>query len=97
MNDSNTNKAMNDLEAATTANDRADDADISNTQHSSSSKNANNSKRRGGMESSVLKFSNVNFTVGKGDKKKYLLENVNATVHWGHVLASKYKKRARAP
>ena len=45
--------------------------------------------RRSGMESSILKFTNVNFTVGKGDKKKYLLTDVNATVKWGRVLASK--------
>ena len=45
--------------------------------------------RRSGMESSILKFSNVNFTVGKGDKQKYLLTDVTATVKWGRVLASK--------
>ena len=44
-----------------------------------------------GMESSVLKFSNVNFTVGTGDKKKFLLTNVNATVRWGRVLASTWE------
>ena len=84
MSDTNaTNKTTNDIEAATTTtNDRAESG-LSNTQHSS----ASNKPR--GMESSVLKFSNVNFTVGHGDKKKYLLENVNATVKWGHVLASK--------
>lgn len=43
-----------------------------------------------GMDSSVLKFKNVNFTVGKGDKKKYLLTDVNGTVKWGRVLASTY-------
>ena len=51
------------------------------------------STKRRGMESSVLKFSNVSFTVGKGDKKKYLLADVNATVKWGRVLASKYMWR----
>ena len=44
--------------------------------------------RRKGMEKSVLKFANVNFTVGgRGDKKKYLLTDVNATVKAGRVLA----------
>ena len=45
--------------------------------------------KRPGMESSVLRFNNVNFTVGHGDKKKHLLTDVNATVRWGRVLASK--------
>ena len=44
--------------------------------------------RRVGMENSVLKFANINFTVGgKGDNKKYLLTDVNATVKAGRVLA----------
>ena len=50
--------------------------------------NMSSDMRRSGMESSILKFSNVNFTVGKGDKKKYLLTDVNATVKYGRVLAS---------
>lgn len=45
--------------------------------------------KRAGMESSVLRFNKVNFTVGHGDKKKLLLTDVNATVRWGRVLASK--------
>lgn len=39
------------------------------------------------MENSVFRFQNVNFTVGEGDKKKYLLKDVTGKVKWGHVLA----------
>ena len=46
--------------------------------------------KRQGMESSVLKFTNVNFTVGSGGKEKHLLTDVSATVKYGRVLASKY-------
>jgi ABC-type multidrug transport system ATPase subunit len=40
-----------------------------------------------GMESSVLRFKNVNFVVGKKDKQKNILTDVSGTVKWGHVLA----------
>ena len=36
-----------------------------------------------GMESSVLRFKNVNFIVGKGDKQKNILEDVSGKVKWG--------------
>lgn len=39
------------------------------------------------MESSVLKFQNVNFVVGKGEKQKNILTDVSGKVKWGHVLA----------
>lgn len=40
-----------------------------------------------GMESSVFSFQSVNFTVGKKDKKKQILQDVSGRVKWGHVLA----------
>lgn len=38
-----------------------------------------------GMESSVLKFQNINFTVGKGDKEKSILQDISAVVKWGRT------------
>lgn len=43
------------------------------------------SSHSSGMESSVLKFKNVNFIVGKGDKQKNILRDVNGTVKWGRT------------
>ena len=40
-----------------------------------------------GMEASVLRVKNVNFTVGKGDKTKQILRDINVKIKWGHVLA----------
>eukprot|EP00541_Cyclophora_tenuis_P013819 CAMPEP_0116549230 /NCGR_PEP_ID=MMETSP0397-20121206/4761_1 /TAXON_ID=216820 /ORGANISM="Cyclophora tenuis, Strain ECT3854" /LENGTH=634 /DNA_ID=CAMNT_0004073937 /DNA_START=552 /DNA_END=2456 /DNA_ORIENTATION=- len=39
------------------------------------------------MASSVLRFKDVNFIVGKGDKEKYILQDVSGKVKHGHVLA----------
>jgi len=36
-----------------------------------------------GMESSVFRFKNVNFVVGKGDAKKNILTDVSGTVKFG--------------
>ena len=38
------------------------------------------------MASSVLRFNDISFVVGKGDKKRNLLENVNGKVKWGRKL-----------
>jgi hypothetical protein len=38
-----------------------------------------------GMESSVLRFKDVNFVVGKGDKQKNILTDVSGTVKWGRT------------
>lgn len=43
-----------------------------------------------GMESSVFRFKNLNFTVGSAEKQKHLLTDVTETVKWGRVLASEY-------
>ena len=40
------------------------------------------------MASSVLRFNDINFVVGKGDKKRNLLENVNGKVKWGRKFLS---------
>ena len=45
------------------------------------------SSQSSGMESSVLRFKNVNFIVGKGDKKKNILSDVSGTVKWGRKFA----------
>lgn len=39
------------------------------------------------MESSVLRFEDVNFVVGCGDKQRHILQDVSGKVSWGHVLA----------
>ena len=39
------------------------------------------------MESSVLRFKNVDFAVGSNENKKLILDNVSGTVKWGRVLA----------
>ena len=63
------------------------EAQVATSSHSSGPKRINSS--HSGMESSVFRFKEVNFTVGKDDKKKYLLTDVSETVKWGRVLASK--------
>ena len=44
------------------------------------------SHRRAGMESSVLRFKDVNFVVGSGDKTKHILQDVSGKVQWGRKL-----------
>lgn len=39
------------------------------------------------MQSSVLRFKNVDFAVGSDENKKLILDNVSGTVKWGRVLA----------
>lgn len=51
-------------------------------------KGASNSKRlhsshSSGMESSILRFKDVNFIVGAGDKAKNILTDVSGSVRWG--------------
>ena len=48
------------------------------------------SSHSSGMESSVLRFKDVNFIVGKKDKQKNILSDVSGTVKWGHVLAGMF-------
>ena len=36
-----------------------------------------------GMDSSVFRFKNVNFTVGKGENEKYILQDISAKIKWG--------------
>ena len=46
-----------------------------------------NSSRRAGMESSVLRWKDVNFVAGKGKNEKHILRDVSGKVLWGHTLA----------
>lgn len=46
------------------------------------------SRQESSMASSVLRFNDINFVVGKGDKKRNLLENVNGKVKWGRKFLS---------
>lgn len=39
------------------------------------------------MESSVLRFKNVDFVAGGPANKKLILDDVSGTVKWGRVLA----------
>ena len=48
-----------------------------------------------GMESSILKFKDVNFIVGSKDKEKNILTHVSGLVKFGRVLASKLRKAPR--
>jgi hypothetical protein len=43
------------------------------------------SAQSSGMESSVLRFKDVNFVIGKGDKQKNILTDVSGTVKWGRT------------
>mmetsp|Transcript_13607 Transcript_13607/g.30908 ORF Transcript_13607/g.30908 Transcript_13607/m.30908 type:complete len:451 (+) Transcript_13607:52-1404(+) len=45
------------------------------------------SQKTSGMEQSILKFRDVNFIVGKKDKKKSILTDVSGVVKFGRVLA----------
>lgn len=73
------------------ADDKADSGDAA---PAATSDSGHGTKRlnsaHSGMESSVFRFKDVNFTVGKAEKQKYLLTDVNETVKWGRVLASEY-------
>ena len=40
-------------------------------------------RQSSGMESSVLRFNDVNFTVGKGDKQRHLLQDVTGKIQYG--------------
>ena len=46
-----------------------------------------------GMDSSVFRFSNLNFTVGSGAKETKILSDVSHVVKWGrtyNILASRF-------
>lgn len=45
-------------------------------------------ERTTGMETSVLTFKNINFSIGQKDKEKKILEDVSGVVKFGRVLAS---------
>ena len=39
------------------------------------------------MDSSVLRWRDVNFVAGKGKNEKHILRDVGGKVSWGHTLA----------
>lgn len=43
----------------------------------------NKSSHGSSMASSVVRFNDINFVVGKGDKRRNILENVSGKVKWG--------------
>ena len=55
----------------------------------SESSYTNRSKTASSMTNSVLRFSDINFVVGKGDKRNNLLDNVSGQVKWGRKLRHK--------
>ena len=61
--------------------DEDDDKATSRSAHRS----MNNASSHAGMESSVLKFTNVNFIVGKKGKESYILRDVTGSVKWGRT------------
>ena len=46
------------------------------------------STHSGAMASSILRFKDVNFIVGKGDKEKYILQDVSGKVKFGRECSS---------
>ena len=54
--------------------DKSESPTLGNTSHRS-------------MSSSILRFHDITFAVGSGDKKKHILESVSCRIKWGHVLA----------
>ena len=54
---------------------------VANT--SSTHRSLHRSAHSSGMESSVLRFKNVNFIVGKKGEEKNILTDVSGTVRWG--------------
>ena len=72
------------MEDATTAADGP-----GSSQHDSSALGrSSHHRRRSGMESSVLRFKDVHFVVGSGDKQKHILQNVSGKVQWGRTYST---------
>ena len=55
----------------------------SDSERSESDGNAKSYRKNKGMESSVFRFHNVNFVVGKDDKQKHILQDVSGKVKYG--------------
>ena len=51
--------------------------------NTSTHRSLHRSAHSSGMESSVLRFKNVNFIVGKKGEEKNILTDVSGTVRWG--------------
>ncbi|KAL7574130.1 hypothetical protein ACA910_014815 [Epithemia clementina (nom. ined.)] len=64
-----------------------DDSKMQPSAHSTSSVHRLASTKSLGMESSVLKFRDINFIVGSKEKQKNILTDVSGVVKFGRVLA----------
>jgi hypothetical protein len=53
------------------------------------------SSHGGSMASSILRFNDINFVVGKGDKQRNILEGITGKVKWGRKL--KHNKLTSLP
>jgi hypothetical protein len=74
-----------------TKGDMKHDSSMDRTQLSrSDSSYTNRSKPASSMASSILRFNDINFVVGKGDKRSNLLENVSGQLKWGRKFIHKY-------
>jgi hypothetical protein len=71
-----------DPEKGATGNDGSSEGNVAIT-----NKKTEVLRKHSSMQSSVLRFKNVDFVVGSNDNKKLILDNVSGTVKWGRVLA----------
>jgi hypothetical protein len=46
------------------------------------------SSRQSGMDSSMFRFKNLNFTIGKGEKEKHIIQDVSGAIKSGRKLAA---------
>lgn len=58
------------------------------TDDSGSGHHSRRSHHGKGMDSSVFRFSNLNFTVGSGAKETKILSDVSHVVKWGRTYSS---------
>lgn len=63
------------------------DDDGTHLTNSTTKRSRHGSSHRSAMNTSVFRFNNINFIVGKGEKQKNILTDVSGIVKWGHVLA----------
>ena len=71
-----------DVEKGSTVNDGSSEENVVLTK-----KKTELLRKHTSMQSSVLRFKNVDFAVGSNGNKKLILDNVSGTVKWGRVLA----------
>jgi ABC-type glutathione transport system ATPase component len=66
---------------------QTDEEEGTHVTNSTTKRSRHGSSHRSAMNSSVFRFNNINFIVGKGDKQTNILTDVSGIVKWGHVLA----------